>query len=144
MENVNVKFLKNLQHEVTIGDFKFIIDEPKDYGGDNKGPSPYKMLLAALGSCTSMTMLMYARRKAWDVQSIEIDLKHEKIQAEECENCETKAGKLDKITRYIKVKGNINEEQRQRLLAIAEKCPVHKTLTHESIIVDKIETSSNK
>ncbi len=141
MENVNVKFLKNLQHEVTIEDFKFIIDEPKDYGGDNKGPSPYKMLLAALGSCTSMTMLMYARRKDWNIQSIEIDLHHEKIQAEDCEECHTKTGKVDKITRYIKVKGDINQEQKQKLLTIAEKCPVHKTLTHENIVVDKIETS---
>ncbi len=141
MEKVNVKFLKNLQHEINVGDFKFIVDEPKDYGGDNKGPSPYNMLLAALGSCTSMTMLMYARRKDWNIQSIEIDLHHEKIHAENCEECETKTGKLDKITRYIKVKGDINQEQRQKLLTIAEKCPVHKTLTHENIIVDKIETS---
>jgi len=139
MAKVQVKYQKNLQHEARMGDNVLILDEPKDVGGDGRGPSPYETMLAALGACTSMTMLMYARRKGWDIQDIEIDLSHEKIHAQDCETCETKTGKLDKITRDIKIKGNISDEQLNRLLEIAEKCPVHRTLTSENVITDHIE-----
>jgi len=139
MGKVQVKYQKNLQQEARMGDKVLILDEPKDVGGDDKGPSPYETMLAALGACTSMTMIMYARRKGWDIQDVEIELSHEKIHAEDCETCETKTGKLDKITRDIKVKGNINQEQLNHLLEIAEKCPVHRTLTSENIITDHIE-----
>ena len=139
MAKVHVKYQKDLQQEVKIGDHTIIMDEQKDVGGDDKGPSPYEAMMAALGSCTSMTMLMYARKKGWDLQDIEIDLTHEKIHAEDCETCETKTGRLDKITRDIKIRGNLNEEQRNRLLEIAERCPVHRTLTNENLIVDHME-----
>lgn len=139
MAKVNIKYQKNLQHEARIGDKVLIIDEPKSVGGDDKGPSPYETMLAALGACTSMTMLMYARKKGWDIENIEIDLNHEKIHAQDCETCETKIGRLDKITRNIWVKGNISDEQLNRLLEIAEKCPVHRTLTNENVITDNIE-----
>lgn len=139
MAKVQVKYQKNLQHEARMGDNILILDEPKDVGGDGKGPSPYETMLAALGACTSMTMIMYARRKGWNIQDVEIELSHQKIHAEDCETCETKTGKLDKITRDIKVKGNINNEQLNRLLEIAEKCPVHRTLTSENMIIDQIE-----
>lgn len=139
MAKVYVKYQKNLQHEVKMNGYTLILDEPKDVGGDAKGPSPYETMLAALGACTSMTMLMYARRKGWDLKDIEIDLSHEKMHAEDCETCETKTGRLDKITRNIRVKGDLNEEQKNKLLEIAEKCPVHRTLTNENVIVDNIE-----
>ena len=139
MAKVEVKYLRNLQHEVKVGDFTFVLDEPKDVGGDSKGPSPYETMMAALGACTSMTMLMYARQKGWDLQNVEVELEHEKIHAQDCETCETKIGRLDKITRNIKIKGNLNEEQQKRLLEIAEKCPVHRTLTSENLIIDNIE-----
>jgi len=139
MAKVNVKFQKNLQHEARIGDKVLILDEPKDVGGDDKGPSPYDTMLAALGACTSMTMLMYARKKGWEIDNIEIELAHEKIHAEDCETCETRFGKLDKITRNIRVRGNISREQLGRLLEIAEKCPVHRTLTQENLIADNID-----
>jgi len=138
MPKVFVKYQKNLQHEAKIGNQTLILDEPKEVGGDDKGPSPYEVMLAALGACTSMTMLMYARKKGWDLQDVEIDLSHEKIHAEDCSTCETKTGRLDKITRDIRIRGNINDEQKNRLLEIAELCPVHKTLTSENLIVDHI------
>ncbi len=139
MSKVNVKFQRNLQHEARINDKVLILDEPKDIGGDGKGPSPYETMLAALGACTSMTMLMYARKKGWEVDNIEIELTHARIHVEDCKTCETKTGKLDKITRDIKVRGNISEEQLIKLLEIAEKCPVHRTLTTEVIISDNID-----
>jgi len=142
MTKILVKYQSNLQQEAKMGNYRLMLDEPKDVGGDDKGPSPYETLLAALGACTSMTMLMYARRKGWDLRDIEIELSHERIHAQDCETCETKSGRLDKITRDIRIKGNINEEQRIRLLEIAEKCPVHRTLTNENLIVDHIEMVS--
>lgn len=138
MARVNVKFQRNLQHEARIGDKIMILDEPKSVGGDDKGPSPYETMLAALGACTSMTMLMYARKKGWDVENIEIELNHEKMHAEDCETCETKTGKLDKISRDIRVRGNLSDDQLNKLLEIAEKCPVHRTLTTEIVINDNI------
>jgi len=139
MSTVTVKYQKNLRHEARINDHTVIFDEPKDVGGDNRGASPYEILLASLGACTSMTMLMYARKHGWDVENLEIELRHEKIHAKDCETCETKEGYLDKISRNIKVQGHLNEEQKNRLLEIAEKCPVHRTLIHEIVIADNIE-----
>ena len=139
MAKVSVTYQKNLQHVAKIRNHSIILDEPKDVGGDDKGPSPYEIMLASLGACTSMTMLMYAGRKGWQVDKIDIDLEHTRIHAADCETCETKEGHLDKITRIIRIKGNLNDEQRNKLLEIAEKCPVHRTLTHENIIEDKIE-----
>mgnify|MGYP001348815198 CR=1 FL=1 len=109
---VFVKYQRNLLHEAKIDGHSIIFDEPKDVGGDDKGASPYEMMLASLGACTSMTMLMYARRKGWDLDDVEIDLYHEKIHAEDCETCETKTGRLDKIVRNIRVRGNLNDEQK--------------------------------
>ncbi len=139
MSIVSVKYQNNLEHEAKINDHTVIFDEPKDLGGDNKGASPYNILLAALGACTSITMLMYARKHGWELNDVEIELQHERIHAEDCKTCETRTGKLDKIIKNIKIKGNLNEEQKNRLLEIAGKCPVHRTLTHENLIIDKIE-----
>ena len=139
MAVVSVSYQRNLQHSVKIRNHTLILDEPKDLGGDDKGPTPYEIMLAGLGACTSMTMLMYARRKGWQVDNIEIDLQHSRIHANDCETCETKEGQLDKITRSIRIKGNLNAEQRNKLLEIAEKCPVHRTLTHENLIIDEIQ-----
>ena len=139
MPIVSVKYQNKLEHEAKINDHTVIFDEPKDVGGDNKGVSPYNMILAALGACTSMTMLMYARRHGWKLEDVEIELQHKRIHAEDCKFCETKSGWLDKIISNIKIRGNLNEDQKTRLLEIAKKCPVHRTLTHENVIIDKIE-----
>lgn len=138
MADVEVKFIKKFQHECKIGNFSFIIDEPEDVGGDDAGPSPYDILLAALGSCTSMTIQMYAKRKEWEIEDIKIMLSHEKIYAKDCETCETKTGRLDKISCNIEIKGNLNEDQKSKLIEIAQKCPVYKTLTNENLIQHEI------
>ncbi|MDX2480923.1 MAG: alpha/beta fold hydrolase [Desulfuromusa sp.] len=103
-------------------------DEPITYGGTNRGPTPYDYLLSSLGACTSMTVQMYARRKKWPLQSAVVRLSHEKIHAEDCASCEAKNGKLDRFSRELELVGELSPEQRQKLLEIAERCPVHKTL----------------
>lgn len=103
-------------------------DEPVAYGGTNRGPTPYDYLLCALGACTSMTVQMYARRKKWSLQSAVVRLTHMKTHAEDCANCEAKNGKIDRFSRELELIGELSTAQRQKLLEIAERCPVHKTL----------------
>lgn len=138
MADVEVKYIKNFKHECNIGKFSLIIDEPEESGGEDAGPSPYDLLLAALGSCTSMTIQMYAKRKQWVIEGLKIKLSHEKIYAKDCHTCETKTGRLDKINCNIEIKGDLNEEQKSRLFEIAQKCPVYKTLTNENLIEHEI------
>lgn len=109
-------------------------DEPVAYDGNDAGPSPYRFLLASLGSCTSITVRMYADLKNIPLDKITVTLKHEKIHAEDCRDCETKEGKVDKITRNITFEGDLTEEQRNKLFEIANKCPVHRTLSSEIVI----------
>jgi putative redox protein len=117
--------------EITVGPHRLSGDEPTAVGGTDTGPNPYDLLLAALGSCTSMTVAMYARRKQWPLQTVTVRLRHSKIHAADCESCETKEGLLDHIEREVELRGALGEEQRARLLEIANKCPVHRTLTSE-------------
>jgi putative redox protein len=117
--------------EVTAGRHRFVADEPEDVGGDDAGPSPYDLLLSALGTCTGMTLRMYADRKDWPLDEAVVHLSHEKIHAEDCEHCDTTEGKVDQIEREIEVIGDLTPEQRERLLEIANKCPVHRTLHSE-------------
>lgn len=117
--------------EILAGRHHLHADEPVFAGGGDTGPSPYDFLLAALGACTSMTLGMYARRKAWPLEDIVVHLRHSKIHAVDCAECETKEGMLDRIERDIQVSGPLNDEQRAKLLEIADKCPVHRTLTSE-------------
>lgn len=106
-------------------------DEPVDVGGTDTGPGPYDFLLAGLGACTAMTVRMYAERKKWPLQNAHVTLRHSKIHAEDCAACETKAGMLDRIERVIRLDGPLDAEQKKRLMEIADKCPVHRTLTSE-------------
>ncbi len=117
--------------EIKTGRHRLIADEPKQLGGNDLGPGPYDYVLAGLGACTSMTVRMYAERKGWPLTGVAVHLEHQKIHAEDCAECETKSGKLDEINRILTFEGDLDEEQRQRLLEIADRCPVHRTLTHE-------------
>ncbi len=120
-----------LAQEILAGRHHFHADEPVFAGGGDTGPSPYDLLLAALGACTSMTLGMYARRKAWPLEDITVHLRHSKIHSVDCAECETKEGLLDRIERDIQLGGPLDDEQRAKLLEIADKCPVHRTLTSE-------------
>jgi putative redox protein len=120
-----------LQQQITIGPHRMLADEPASVGGEDTGPNPYEFLLSGLGACTSMTMRMYADRKALPLDRVTVTLSHRKIHATDCADCETKVGMLDHIERVIAIEGDLNDEQRQRLMEIADKCPVHRTLTSE-------------
>jgi putative redox protein len=114
--------------QIFVGAHGLIADEPVEVGGTDTGPSPYELLAAALGACTSMTIGMYARKKNWAVADIVVRLRHSKVHATDCVDCETKEGMLDHIDREIELTGNLSVEQRAKLLEIADKCPVHRTL----------------
>ncbi len=121
---------------VVVGDrHRLIADEPVAYGGLDTGPGPYDYLLAGLGSCTTMTLRMYADRKSLPLTRASVTLAHDKVHAEDCLHCETKEGKLDRITREIRLEGPLEPAQRQKLLEIADKCPVHRTL-HSEVWID--------
>jgi uncharacterized OsmC-like protein len=120
--------------EIVVRSHHLKSDEPLSAGGTDTGPGPYELLLAALGSCTSMTVAMYARRKGWALESVTVRLRHNKIYAEDCADCETRAGMLDHVERDIRLSGSLSGEQRAKLLEIADKCPVHRTLTSEIVI----------
>lgn len=125
------------QQEVTAGPHHLIADEPASAGGQDSGPNPYDFLLTGLGACTSMTMRMYADRKSLPLDRVTVTLNHSKIYAKDCEECETKTGMLDQIERVIAIEGNLDAEQRSKLMEIADKCPVHRTLTSEVRIVTR-------
>jgi putative redox protein len=117
--------------EIEIGSHELYADEPVSFGGTESGPSPYDLLLAALGSCTSMTIGFYARKRRWPLENITVSLRHSRIHAADCEECETKEGKIDRIELDIQLTGSLTAEQRAKLIEIAGKCPVHQTLTSE-------------
>jgi len=118
-----------LRQAISVGPHHLLADEPKISGGSDDGPDPYEPLLSALGSCTNMTLRMYADRKKWPLKEIRVALTHSKNHANDCVNCEQPAAMLDRIERRITLIGELPPEQRQRLLDIANLCPVHKSLT---------------
>ena len=120
--------------DIVAGPHRMAADEPVSVGGTDTGPTPYDFLFAALGACTSITVGMYARRKGWPLEEVTVNLRHAKIHASDCAECETKEGLLDRIERDIHFGGSLTNEQRSKLLEIANKCPVHRTLTSEIVI----------
>ncbi|MFN2333201.1 MAG: OsmC family protein, partial [Wenzhouxiangellaceae bacterium] len=108
-----------------------LADEPAKHGGDDLGPDPYKYLAGALGTCTVMTLNMYARHKNLPVERVLCEVIHDRIHAADCEDCERKDGKVDQLSRVISIEGDLDDDQRQRMLEIADRCPVHRTLENE-------------
>lgn len=121
-----------------LGNHSFMADEPERFGGNDYGPSPYEYLSGALAACTAMTIQMYAQRKKWDVQQVTVHTDHDKKHALDCENCDERDAKIDHFTRRIALEGALTEEQKNRLVEIAEKCPVHKTLSGEIEIITEL------
>ena len=121
----------SFKQEITVGEHGLVADEPVSAGGGDAGPDPYDYLLASLGVCTSMTVGLYARRKKLPLEKVKVSLWHSRIYAIDCEECETKEGMLDRIEVEIELTGPLTAEQRAKLMEIAAKCPVHRTLTSE-------------
>ena len=137
MSEVVVTSKTNLQNEVRYGvGHTFTTDEPLDAGGEDAGPDPYTLVLAALGSCISMTVTLYARRKQWPVETVTVRLRQNRMHAKDCEMCEDSEGFIHRIERSVTITGNLTEEQRSRLQKIAHKCPIHKTLSSKIVITD--------
>lgn len=138
MSEVVVTSLTNLQNQVRYGaNHTLITDEPIEAGGDDAGPDPYTLLLAALGSCTSMTVMLYARRKAWPVKRVTVRLRQQRVHAKDCQDCgEDAEGYIHRIERAVTFEGELTTEQLSRLQEIAQKCPVHKTLSSKIVIAD--------
>jgi putative redox protein len=133
---------EGFRQDVEAGAHRIVVDEPVAFGGTDAGPSPYALLLAALGACTAMTLRLYARHKGWPLETVEVRLSHDKIHAKDCATCETKEGRLDRIEREVIVGGPLTDEQRERLGEIADRCPVHRTLTSEIHIHTRVTTPS--
>ena len=140
MSEVVVRSLKNLQNEVQYGaGHTLITDEPKESGGEDVGPDPYSLILGALGSCISMTVTLYARRKQWALEQVTVRLRQNRVHAKDCAECaENLEGYVHRIERSITISGNLSDEQQARLQEIGRKCPVHKTLSSPIVISDLI------
>jgi uncharacterized OsmC-like protein len=129
------------QQEVVSGPHRLIADEPEDAGGLGSGPGPYDLLLAALGTCTAMTLRLFGDREQLPLKRVEVRLQHSRIYAIDCAECQTKTGKIDRIDRVLVLEGDLNSEQRGRLAEIADKCPVHRTLKSE-VDIQTVEQSA--
>ena len=129
-----------LTQDIYTPEHHLVADEPASVGGANLGVAPYDLLLAALGTCTSMTLRMYAQRKGLNVDAIKVRLQHDRIDSKDCENCEEQKNPVDRIQRFLTIDGELSEEQRARMLQIADMCPVHRTMMNQKQIVTSEES----
>lgn len=128
MSGVRVLHVEKLQHELSARGHSLLLDEPEEVGGDDRGPNPYELLLGALGACTAMTLRLYAERKGWPLDDVVVELDHNQSHREDCQDCDKEDRRLTTIQRTIRLTGELDDEQRGRLLEIARRCPVHRTL----------------
>ena len=138
MSEVTVTSLSSLRNEVGYYEGQtFVTDEPVEMGGEGAGPDPYTLLLAALGSCVSMTLKLYARRKGWPLERVRVRLRQRRVHSKDCAECESESdGFIHHIERSVELEGDLTEEQRARLQEIAHRCPVHRTLVSEIAVTD--------
>ncbi|HYP25583.1 MAG TPA: OsmC family protein [Blastocatellia bacterium] len=139
MAEIIISSIGFLKHEVSAGRHTFISDEPVGVGGSDSGPDPYSLLLASLGACTAMTLQIYAKRKGLPLERVQISLRHGREHAKDCLGCEEKGTKIERIERFISLEGPLSDAQRARLLEIASRCPVHKTLKSDVTIDDYLD-----
>jgi putative redox protein len=121
--------------DVQAGRHTYFVDEPAEVGGQDRGPTPYDLLLSALGACTAITLRLYATQKKWPLEGIEVRLRHQRVHAADCEKCEQPGEMLEQVEKELRLLGPLSDEQRQRLHVISQKCPVQKTLMHGLHIV---------
>jgi putative redox protein len=140
MAHISVRNLDDYvyTHTLIAGSHAYYADEPESLNGDDLGPDPYELLLWALGACTSMTLLAYARREGWNLRDVRVQLHHERVHAVDCEHCDDPNARMDRIERVIALEGDLTAEQRRRLLAVAARCPVHRTLQNRPVVVDRL------
>lgn len=138
MVEVIVRGDGGLQQHIEVRRHALLADEPVEDGGTDQGPNPYELLLSALGACTAMTVQLYARRKGWPLDGVEVALSHERFHASDCADCETREGYLDRISKNLTLRGALDATQRQRLSDIAERCPVQRTLQREIVIDQRV------
>ena len=137
MSDVIVTSTENFRNEVRYGNATLITDEPASAGGEDAGPDPYTLLLAALGSCISLTTTMYARRKGWPLKRVIVRLRQQRTHANDCKDCQNVTDEfIHRIERSVSFEGDLNDEQRKRLQEISHKCPLHRTLTSQIVIAE--------
>jgi putative redox protein len=132
-----------LRQVISIGPHQLIADEPKQAGSNDEGPDPYEYLLAALGTCTNMTIRLYADRKKWPLRNVRTVLSHTRNYADDCEHCERPGAMVDRIERRISLIGELSGPQRERLLEIANRCPVHRTLTSRILVETNLTSAAS-